>query len=194
MNTPTITATPEEARDKLREYKRRRLKDEEYQRIVEAYEWLAKGYKLIDVGDAIRDGGFDDNMRPRLAIARADRPTVKFVWWRHADGGRFDANAPTGRDYPQLVERINFNRTPDRNVEAYAVVPLLPPSVRPADALRNYHILWEVDSWSDRPIGARASYDPYLLKRVSGDLFAVIAEWDLTPLELAVCQGRALRR
>lgn len=205
MNTPTITATPEEAKEKLAAYKARsrRLSDPEYHDIILAYEWLAKGHKLIDVGVAIRDTGFDDKMRPKLALARADRREVRFEWGGNSDVALFDASARGRvRWTPQFMERVNFNRRHGltncspwggTSIEAFALVPLVPAEIRPGK-LSDYHILWEVDEWHDHSQTAVASPDPYLLRRVKGDLFAIIAEWELTEIELMVCQGRALRR
>ena len=56
-----------------------------------------------------------------------------------------------------------------------------------------WHILWEVTEWSSTPQSGPAPYDPLLLKHLGGQLYAVLAEWDLTPLERAVMQGAFLR-
>lgn len=65
------------------------------------------------------------------------------------------------------------------------MVPLIPPNLRPKDSLENYHILWDVQgSWFNEP-----PKDPFLLKHIDGDLFAVIAEWDLTDLEISVLKS-----
>src|SRR5207253_8584714 len=61
-----------------------------------------------------------------------------------------------------------------------AMVPIIPPHLRPADALSNYYILSEAH-WSPEP-----PRDPFLLKRIDGFLFAVLAAWDLTEIERAV--------
>jgi hypothetical protein len=58
-------------------------------------------------------------------------------------------------------------------------VPLIPPRLRPAGDLSNYHILWEAN-WQAPPT------DPLLLRHLSGPLYAVLACWDLTPIERAV--------
>lgn len=51
--------------------------------------------------------------------------------------------------------------------------------------LRNYHILFEVPKWQVEP----QPLDPLLLKRVAGLVFAVVSQWDVTPLEAAVLRG-----
>ena len=64
------------------------------------------------------------------------------------------------------------------------MVPIVPPQLRPHWGLHNYHILWEAD-WQKVP-----PRDPALLERIGGDLYAVLAVWDLTELERAVLAMR----
>jgi len=59
-------------------------------------------------------------------------------------------------------------------------VPHIPPPIRPQIHLRNFHILFEVEKWNEYPV------DPYLLRRIEGHLFVVVAEWELTALEAAL--------
>lgn len=72
-----------------------------------------------------------------------------------------------------------------------AMVPLVPPRHWPprATALRSYVTLWEVDdwAWTRQPAPPR---DPALLRHIGGDLYAVLATWDLTELERLVLTGR----
>jgi hypothetical protein len=201
MNVPVITAPAHEAREKASAYRAqlRKRNDPEYSAAAEAYELLAQGKKLIDVGVAIREGGFDEKMRPKLAIARADRLQVEFIWAGDRDRAVFDTNAPAGRDHPQLREAVNFNRRHGRHsdggwgltVHGFSLVPMVPADVRPNVNLKDCHILWEVDQWADERIGAKPPTDPYLLRRLRGELFVVLAEWDLTDLEKYVMAGRA---
>lgn len=64
------------------------------------------------------------------------------------------------------------------------MVPSVPVWLRPEGHLSEYHILWEAE-WEVAP-----PVDPILLKYVSGPMYAVIAQWDLTPVERAVLEGR----
>ena len=48
-----------------------------------------------------------------------------------------------------------------------------------------FHILWEVEQWDPTP-----PVDPALVRHIRGDLWAVIAMWDLTELERAVLAAR----
>lgn len=67
---------------------------------------------------------------------------------------------------------------------AQALVPMVPPALHPARHLRNYHIIWDA-VWIKEP-----PRDPLLVKHLAGFLYAIVAAWDLTPLEQAVMRGR----
>lgn len=213
MNTALAELTVDEAEayDKAQEYAAAAKKyraNKEYQHLAELYEQLSNGAKIIDVGIAIREGGFDHEMRPRLALARADRKQVRFQWHGHNEKGEFYAGNVNRygcaiRFYQQFNEIIDFNRRHGKvhenssgnnwpkTVEGFALVPLVPPDVRPSGPLKEFHILWEVEAWSDTPLDARPDIDPYLLRHIRGDLYEIIAEWDLTDLERAAMAGRA---
>ncbi len=51
-------------------------------------------------------------------------------------------------------------------------------------------ILWEVKRWSSQRITAEPDRDPLLLRQIGGDLYAIMAQWDLTELERLVMRGR----
>jgi hypothetical protein len=57
--------------------------------------------------------------------------------------------------------------------------------LRPDD-LTHYHILWEAE-WTFRAPG-----DPILLSKINDTMYAVVAQWDLTPLEQLVLESRQL--
>jgi hypothetical protein len=67
----------------------------------------------------------------------------------------------------------------NKSNHAVALVPTVPPHLRPDD-LRKFYILWEAE-WDRSP-----PVDPLLLSRVNQTMFAVVAQWDLTPLEQKV--------
>jgi hypothetical protein len=75
--------------------------------------------------------------------------------------------------------------------EGYALVPMVPPTVKTHHALQKLHVLWEVEQWADQRIRAEADRDPYLLRFVGGDLWVVLGEWELTEVERSVMAGRA---
>ncbi len=71
------------------------------------------------------------------------------------------------------------------------MVPVVPPKHRPARAstLDSCLVLWEAQNWTWRSVPAPPG-DPALLRHVGGDIYAVIATWDLTDLERLVLAGR----
>ena len=70
-----------------------------------------------------------------------------------------------------------------------AIVPHIPPDIRPRRGLQNYSILFEAE-WSRAiPI------DPMLLRRIGrGDFWLVVGAWELTAVERAVLAGHLARR
>lgn len=206
MDCPLITMEPEAAKAKLAAYRDAQVNDvgRLYDECLAGYEKLAKGCALIDIDEAIRAGGFDEKMRPKLAIARADRPVVKLHWRGNSTTPIFDATIEEngynsrGLRAPNLTVRVDVQRLHGQkcrhpvggwettDLEAFARVPMIPADVRPKRGQRkSWHILWEVEQWSDRPL-APPPRDPYLLQHIGGSLYAVLAEWNLTDLEIAV--------
>jgi len=197
MNIQTITEPQESAKAKLKAYRKQlhRRADEEYAAIAKGYEALAKGLRLLDLGAVMRDVECDEKGRPRLAIARADRRQVMFApigWAAETERGIFDARLSNGPSQT-LVRDVDFVERMARR-RGYALVPLLPADVVEAAGgrvgLKSHFILWEVEEWADRALIAQPDRDPYLLRHLGGDLYSVIAEWDLSPLERAVMAGR----
>lgn len=204
MNVATITMDPDLAREKLRAYRRSKhtAVEAEYQQAAAAYAELAKGTPLLRLTPAIQAGGLFPDLRPRLAIARADRREVKFQWgsgsmasfdtdfaWR--PGRRLKGsllNIDLGREHGQVVVRGDQRWI--RTITGYALVPMVPADVRPERGqLKDRFILWEVDHWANSPQTVKAPVDPLLLKHLGGDLYAILASWDLTPIEQAVLEG-----
>lgn len=196
MNVPTIEMDKTEARTKLRAYRSALTKqaNREYADAARGYAELARGTKLLMMSQVFTDVPLDDHGRPKLALIRADvrQCRVSANWenvfrfepteWRGVHHAAFQARSA----------RINSPRASQKMPEGYALVPMVPPDVLGERALDQHWILWEVEQWAPRIIGARADRDPFLLKRISADLYAVVGEWDLTDLERAVMQRRAL--
>ena len=193
MELATMTKNREDAWQKVESYRKwlGKRSNEEYYACLKGYEALAEGAAILDVGDAIRTSVRDEKGRPRLAIARADRTEVRLSWWlRHRDA-EFDSGTTQYRE--SMIERIDMGATPLDHVHGYAMVPMVPPNVRPKVNLRGYHILWEVEEWADNSHEQQPDRDPYLLERISGPLFTVVAAWDLTDLEQWVMSTRSQR-
>ncbi|RCS41541.1 hypothetical protein DTL42_23635 [Bremerella cremea] len=154
MNVPTIEMDQEQALAKLKAYRRElhHGADEVYQAAAQGYEALAKGLKLIDIGQAISQGGTFPDQFPRLAIARADRQVVKCVLQR----GRTTFDASREGYGSSLIVQI-ANDLVNTWETKYTRIPIVPADVRQelramkrSVDLRRYHILWEVEAWYDR--------------------------------------------
>lgn len=198
MELATIELPRAEARERYIEYRDavRKRHDSELAQIMRGYRELAKGRQLIDLPATIRAGGtFRATGLPRLAVGRANRewcyvePTedgaVTFATkhaWDRASHNMFDlVRCPDGT----LPQRAG--RHPRHFRHHRAMVPLVPPALRPdRGGLHLYHVLWEA-KWERTP---RPPGDPALLRHIGGDLYAVLATWDLTELEQAVLARR----
>lgn len=162
----------------------------EDQALMRGYRALSRGQRVLDLIQVMTEAGVDAQARPRLAICRADAPTV-FCQHR-LDGSVSFSVARWPRDNAASASYIRLppgtlpvlSGAGAHAIECRAVVPTIPPQYRPASALSGYHILWEA-AWQDVP------HDPFLLKRLANNLYVVLAQWDLTPLEQAVLRGRA---
>lgn len=199
MNVATMTMPKTEAKEKLRAYKRNieRVNNtqhrKEYKRVAEGLRHLERGRKLIDLGVVFAECQTDAIDRPKLAVCRADQSQV--IVRTRLDHYLFEAT--NQKRYGPRAASLNLalpNGTANNNAwkTGYALVPMVPIEHRPARFdPQAHHILWEVEQWADRPIGAKPDIDPYLLRHVGGMLYAVIAEWDLTDIERAVMASRA---
>jgi hypothetical protein len=155
--------------------------------------------------------GRDDERRehylcPALAVCPADG---RFVWTRgvQQDGSiefsdrlhapstyrRGVVQLETGFELPSGFEQGRSLLGNGYGAAWSAMVPIVPPKHRPGNGrfhLGSYLVLWEVDEWtwsvSPPPPG-----DPALLRHVAGDIYAVLATWDLSPLERLVLSGRS---
>ncbi len=202
MQLETITMPRAEARKAYLEYRnaiRETHKEdmdalkaqqlEQDQIVARAYKQLSVGNQLIRLSDTILGAGFDDQYRPRMAIVRADYDEVYMRRWR---GGalQYEPSAERHRVYARskLIEFMApVDDRLDWSVEAVATTPSIPPPFRPKHHLRNYHLLWEA-TWRKLRSSKRAPRDPALVKHLGGELWAVLAIWDLTDVERAALE------
>jgi hypothetical protein len=173
--------------------KRRAELEEADKQIVVGYQALAKGKQVISLRATMLAGGEDDLHRPRLAIGRADETAMRLT--RYANG-RVDLDPVTNWargdnqppwDHAATSRRFQFlGLLPAIDIRgsvgAEAILPHIPPAIRPR-TLDRYFVLWEADWQRLAPV------DPALLRPVGGDLYVVVATWDLTDLERAVLNG-----
>lgn len=204
MNLDPLVVPRHEARAKAAEYAAaaRATGDPTDVGLARVYRRTLKGDPVIRLPEAIAAAGRFPNGLPRLAVVRANatRCFVSLNRWGGVDrltfkteqdiqhlGGRVGArhvlvNVPTPPDAPsQLRSSISRQRW-----EGSTLVPLVPPRYRPTrPRLSSCHVLWEVEEWGPIP-----PVDPALLRHIHGDLWAVLATWELTELERAVLPGR----
>ena len=194
----------DEARRKFAEYKRAVESGEGTkvdQELLEAYRQVGMGRTVISLNRALQGAGVDSDGRPVLAVANAGAKWVWFYWsagdlhdvdgeWIHSASAFVSDHAmnPDGcwEDGRRATKTGTFRFPRDYfplhlREEIRARVPLVPPALRPKACLQRYTLLWEAD-WENAP------GDPYLLRRVTQDLFVVLAQWDLTEIERSVLE------
>lgn len=163
---------------------------------------LSQGKALIDIYKVMEKIGVNKTYQPKLAIARAD---WRKVYFNKRDQGRgFFSDAQnlhpslSNGDIDLIPETfMHWKRNLDTqgrpnnaewgisNRTIFTKIPLIPAQLIPDGALSNYYILWEVDLWADLP----KTDDPLLLKRITENLFVILAAWDVTNLEQSIISG-----
>lgn len=171
--------------------------EQAYRDLAGAYGHMRHGRAIIDVRQAIRDTGFDDEGWPHLAIVRADFRQCTCGQNRNGklffSGRRSLVSGQYRQPYPR-PEDVVFSEMKDYpNVRGYTEArtsaPLIPPSLLPEDGVENYYLLWEAEEWTVSRI-PRIPRDPMLLSRVNDTIFGVLATWEMTDLERTVIAGR----
>jgi hypothetical protein len=187
MNVEEIKVDPKEARELYREYKKHvhystPIDDE----IRRAYQLIAQGKVIIRALDSVKQAGVGADGFPKLAIIRA---TAQACCCRlYGDGS--GVMAETQRDFWRSTRAIRWNansfpRAQTASEVREAIVPIIPIHLRPKRGLQNYHILFEAE-WS-----RVVPVDPLLLRRIGkGDMWLVVAAWDLTEIERAALAAR----
>jgi hypothetical protein len=178
--------------------------EREDEELMLAHKALAAGQRLINLPQVMRTAGVQlETFLPALAIARADwtdcffrvengvpyfndTRDIGYAARHRSIYGTTDKTRVvrlTGSVFPR--ETVDFTWRWSRKLyyPVQAIVPSVPPHLRPAK-LGTYFILWDA-VWTPAPPA-----DPLLLKRVSRDIFAIVAQWDLTPLEQSILEGR----
>lgn len=165
--------------------------------LLSSYRMLARGERIINLHRVIWQAGLNIDNQPNFAIAGA-----------HWEDCHFSFETGPVRAQFSMKEWLSSNGKKDRYVlplvgapeefqtfesrkalgwsKLKAKVPRIPAHLTPAGDLSDYHILWEAE-WQKVPPS-----DPLLLKRIpdSDKFFVILAQWDLTPLEQQVLEGR----
>jgi len=198
MDLATLEIDVEQAKAGLEEYTKQIVgeRSREDEAIATAYRAAARGLPIISLKRAIAAGGWFDNGLPRIAVCRADAQHCHVSWWFHRETLTYrDAAVPQRGGHRALVGArsvtvdLNSTSVPSRARIQYAgttTVPIVPPRHRPKRGrLSRYHILWEVEAWDPTP-----PRDPALLRHIRGDLWSVLAVWDLTDIERHILSAR----
>lgn len=185
METRRITLERSDARVLYEKYQASLHYGEAMDReIARAYRLLGQGKLIIKALESVAAAGLNEEGLPKLALLRADSKECWLEMWL-AGAVRFSNSRWPRRRGDQIVLPDGAFPQRQRHLsDRKAIVPIVPLHLRPKHALSNYHILWEAD-WHQVP------RDPYLLRRLGkGDLWLVVAMWDLTEVERAALQAR----
>lgn len=220
METQTIEVTKEKAEEEYQLYKEalQNKKDQFLSDMKRIYGHMRHGGSVIDVAQAIRDGGIE-NGHPRLAICRADCRQVildKYSTradWNHRllpDFGIHEGTAVFRYDNRSRGERWTQKQIhpTDELRKGDVLVPNM-PWTKLSLKRKNCRVTTLVPVIPVRhiPDGQLTRYhilweveewqshpvpprDPMLLRRLTPNVFVVLSSWDLTPLERAVIAGR----
>ncbi len=201
MNIAKLTMPPRRAREEFLRYKHalsNRGGTEQDRLVMEGYRQMSRGKMIVELQSVMTAAGVDAQAQPKLAVCRAD---AKWCYFRYEWGfngliPKFTMVSNRGRESPDVGMRklVNFefaagtwpvrmSHEQRNQYRRWAIVPTIPPQLRPrAAALCQHVILWEAE-WQTAPV------DPILLRPIGGTLYAVVAQWDLTELERAVLAG-----
>lgn len=189
MQVATLEMDRAEARKLHREYKEHRAFQTAQDREIErTYRLIAAGKVVIRARESVRAAGLGTDGFPKLALCRADAKVCRIEMRPSGSAEMFDSAA----SWRCKSRRIGFpegtftyqHQGKQWGANAEAMLPLIPVHLRPRTALENYHILWEAE-WRRVP-----PRDPYLLRHVEGDIWVVLAAWDLTEVERAAMATR----
>ncbi len=162
--------------------------------LMKAYQAMSLGQRVLSLPSVLASAGVGGpHYLPKLAVAHADwewchlwrSPQSYFFSIREWDSRNdFSISVPL-QTFPAELTNTGWraqNNHPNSNIRA--LVPSVPPHLRPAGNLGDYCILWEAN-WE-----FKAPVDPLLLKHIEGGMYSVLAQWDTTPLERMVLEGR----
>jgi hypothetical protein len=171
-----------------------------YKDLKNIYNQVRQGKKVIDINKVIAKAGCIEPAKPRLAIAQVGATKVFCdcnisggVYYRDnkmaLSNMRFSLNS--ARDVILPDGTMPTFAWEDKNVwrkmNLTAPVPLVPPQYMPKIVKPTHYILWEVDEWKMVP-----PTDPYLLERITRNIFVVLVGWDLTEIEKMAMAGRMI--
>lgn len=170
--------------------------EREDEMLLQGYRELVRGKQIIDIHQVVGKAGLNERKLPRLAVMRADHQRCR-ITVRGPDYLKFQSPRESWKSenyteikladqrmYAELFDS-SWRKSNGYNQlhEVEALVPTIPPHLRP-DVLKDYYILWEAEWKRAAPV------DPMLLSKINDRFYTVVAQWDLTPLERSVLEGR----
>lgn len=177
---------------------RTRLEKED-EELMRAYKAMAGGQRILNLPHVLKAAGVQPTTHlPALAVAKADWRECFFrfengaAWYTEGQWLAYRDREKPGRSVLRVsaqtfpAETTNTYWRDQNKLPAYpvkAIIPAIPAALRPSN-FEDYFLLWDA-VWEKAPPA-----DPLLLKRVSPNIFAVVAQWDLTPLEQSILEGR----
>lgn len=173
------------------------------------YGHMQHGGKVLDIYQVFKNCDLDEDGNPKIAICRAD--AHKCYLGKNGNGSAIFSYKPfpnswafTARKSYKDVELPSdtFDWIPQdphrpigrwniKNQIANTIVPIIPAPILVEEVklnLYNYQILWEVEEWKPDP-----PKDPILLKKLTPNLYGVLATWNLTELERAIIRAHIIR-
>jgi len=158
------------------------------------YSHLRHGGKIVDIPLSFSKTGLREEIDlPKLAIIPVGAKYC-YLYKRRNGGAIFSSERKSWQIYAKgndvEVPPDTFRWKALDNQRWKTLAPIVPPRVHVEIAVRlipeNYHILYEVETWSV----STPPRDPILGKMLTKNLFGVLATWDLTELERKVIAGR----
>jgi hypothetical protein len=184
MNVERIVVNRAKARELYRTYKKHQHYSAPIDREIQrAYQLIAQGRMVIQAIESVRRAGLNEQHLPKLAICRAD---AQVCHWRttHQRGDFGMDSWPRRNEHHSRRVSVPWPLITNNHPGGKAHLPLVPIHLRPKRGLANYHVMWEAE-WTRVP-----PHDPMLLRRIGGDLWLVLATWDLTEVERAALATR----
>lgn len=191
-----VRQDPEHIRQQVERYESFATLTKDDRKVLKTLKAVEEGRALISLRETlVRAGTASPTMHiPALALARPTMPRVRV---RVEKNGRVAYRQVRKVAAPWQQASKTFFELSDSTFadvhastgtwwSAEAVVPPCPPEVRQAHNLKDKdsYILFEA-KWAKVNEHRPFTIDPALIQRVQGDVFAVLAVWELTTIEAA---------
>lgn len=193
---------PEEAKEHYKTYAElvKTRKEKYLEDLKKTYYHLSKEHKVLDIFEVFKQSGVNEQGEPKLAIAPASAKTIILekselgaanftAHDRWSSAWKSDVSLPSGT-FPEFhKEKMSWGGMGIVRQTIESLVPVVPAHLVPEGSLENYYTLFEVKEWFEPRKASYSKGDPYLLKRINNNAFVVLAEWDVTDLEVAILRG-----